>query len=42
MQNVLIKNDGPLKILKIADFGFAKKQTNIMGTVLGTEQYMSP
>lgn len=29
-------------MLKIADFGFAKKAININGTVLGTESYMSP
>lgn len=29
-------------MLKIADFGFAKKAMNVKGTVLGTEQYMSP
>ena len=29
-------------MLKIADFGFAKKAINLTGTVLGTESYMSP
>lgn len=29
-------------MLKIADFGFAKKAINLGVTVLGTEQYMSP
>jgi serine/threonine protein kinase len=29
-------------VLKIADFGFAKKAVNLTGTVLGTEMYMSP
>lgn len=29
-------------MLKIADFGFAKKAVNLTGTVLGTEMYMSP
>ena len=29
--------------MKVADFGFAKKAANdTCGTVLGTEQYMSP
>lgn len=31
-----------IKVFKIADFGFAKKASNLTGTVLGTEQYMSP
>jgi len=31
-----------IKMLKIADFGFSKKASNIFGTVLGTEQFMSP
>ena len=29
-------------MLKIADFGFAKKATNAHGTVCGTERFMSP
>ena len=33
-----------MKVLKLADFGFAKKANNHRGhrTVLGTEVYMSP
>ncbi len=31
-----------LQLYKVADFGFAKKLENISGTVLGTENYMSP
>lgn len=27
---------------KLADFGFTKKKQNIGGTILGTEQFMSP
>lgn len=27
---------------KLADFGFAKKNEDVGGTVLGTEHYMSP
>lgn len=27
---------------KLADFGFAKKMEDVAGTVLGTENYMSP
>lgn len=27
---------------KLADFGFAKKSEDVGGTVLGTENYMSP
>ena len=30
------------QIIKIADFGFAKKASNATKTVLGTEQFMSP
>ena len=35
-QNVLLKNVGDQKIMKIADFGFAKKAKNLQGIVLGT------
>jgi serine/threonine protein kinase len=27
---------------KLADFGFSKKKADVGGTILGTEQYMSP
>lgn len=27
---------------KLADFGFSKKSSDVGGTILGTEQYMSP
>lgn len=29
-------------MFKLADFGFSKKSSDIGGTVLGTENYMSP
>ena len=29
-------------MFKLADFGFSKKQSDVEGTILGTEQYMSP
>lgn len=41
-QNVLIKNENGKQIYKLADFGFAKKKTDTSGTILGTEQFMSP
>ena len=41
MQNILIKNENGEKVVKICDFGFAKKN-NMRDTVLGTEQFMSP
>ncbi len=31
-----------MKIYKLADFGFAKKKLDTSGTILGTEQFMSP
>jgi serine/threonine protein kinase len=31
-----------IKVYKLADFGFSKKKADIGGTVLGTEQFMSP
>jgi serine/threonine protein kinase len=31
-----------MKVYKLADFGFSKKSSDIGGTILGTEQYMSP
>ena len=31
-----------MKMFKLADFGFSKKSSDIGGTVLGTENYMSP
>lgn len=30
------------EVFKLADFGFSKKQADVEGTILGTEQYMSP
>ena len=29
-------------MFKLADFGFSKKEGDIGGTILGTEQFMSP
>lgn len=29
-------------MFKLADFGFSKKSGDVAGTVLGTENYMSP
>jgi serine/threonine protein kinase len=29
-------------VVKLADFGFAKKKDNISGTILGTENYIAP
>lgn len=42
--NILLKKTNqPDKFeFKLADFGFAKKNSEVGGTVLGTEQYMSP
>jgi len=31
-----------IKVFKLADFGFSKKQSDVEGTILGTEQFMSP
>ncbi|XP_031505878.1 uncharacterized protein LOC116268314 [Nymphaea colorata] len=31
-----------MKCFKLADFGFSKKKADIGGTILGTEQFMSP
>jgi serine/threonine protein kinase len=31
-----------MQIYKLADFGFAKKKLDTSGTILGTEQFMSP
>lgn len=48
-QNVLIKNENgkevknvAIQCFKLADFGFSKKKADIGGTILGTEQFMSP
>lgn len=30
------------QLYKLADFGFAKRSQDVGGTVLGTENYMSP
>jgi serine/threonine protein kinase len=38
-QNLLIDKSGNIKL---ADFGFSKKKADIGGTILGTEQFMSP
>ena len=29
-------------MFKLADFGYSKKNTDVGGTILGTEQFMSP
>jgi len=29
-------------MFKLADFGFSKKKQDIGGTILGTDQFMSP
>lgn len=31
-----------MQVFKLADFGFSKKKQDIGGTILGTEQFMSP
>jgi protein kinase A len=31
-----------MKVYKLADFGFSKKKSDVGGTILGTEQFMSP
>lgn len=31
-----------MQMFKLADFGFSKKEGDIGGTILGTEQFMSP
>ena len=31
-----------IQIYKLADFGFSKKKDSVGGTILGTEQFMSP
>lgn len=41
-QNILIKNENGKKVIKVADFGFATRATQVTGTVLGTENFMSP
>lgn len=50
-QNILLKKTEAgddfvlisfIKHYKLADFGFAKKNEDVGGTVLGTENYMSP
>ena len=47
--NILIKNEngkevifGIIQYFKLADFGFSKKSSDICGTMLGTENFMSP
>ncbi len=48
-QNVLIKTENGKEVniitiqrFKLADFGFSKKKAEVGGTILGTEQFMSP
>lgn len=41
-QNVLIKTENGKERFKLADFGFSKKKAEVGGTILGTEQFMSP
>lgn len=43
-QNILIKSEGDNKIIKIADFGFARflKDTQTAETICGSPLYMSP
>ena len=31
-----------IQVFKLADFGFSKKQADTGGTILGTQQFMSP
>lgn len=38
----MIKNENGKECFKLADFGFSKKKADIGGTILGTEQFMSP
>ena len=43
LQNILVKKgSNGNNTFKLADFGFAKRLENVNGTVLGTENYMSP
>lgn len=41
-QNVLVKKEEGKEVFKLADFGFSKKKGSIGGTILGTDQFMSP